>query len=101
MPLLNRMILVPPGGANLPRTNEPLLRPDLAAETFDAHRLLGPYANLQGVRGTAVTILRPSGKAQFGDRMVDVISDGPFIEVGRNVQVIEINGNRVVVREIS
>ena len=100
MPLLNRMILVPPGGATLPRTNEPLLRPDLAAETFASHRLLGPYANLQGVRGIAVTVLRPSGKAQFGDRMVDVISDGPFIEVGRSVQVIEVNGNRVVVREM-
>ncbi len=101
MPLLNRMVLVPPGGANLPRTNEPLLRPDLASEKFAAHRLLGPYANLQGERGTAVTILRPSGKAQFGDRMVDCISDGPFIEMGRPVQVIEVNGNRVVVREMT
>ncbi len=101
MPLLNRMVLVPPGGAPFPRTNEPLLRPDLAAEAFASHRLLGPYADLQGVRGHAVTILRPSGKAQFGDRMVDVISDGPFIEVGRAVQVIEVNGNRVVVREMA
>ena len=101
MPLLTRMVLVPPGGAALPRTNEPLLRPDLAAEAFASHRLLGPYAYLQGERGVAITILRPSGKAQFGDRMVDVISDGPFIESGRAVQVIEVNGNRVVVREMA
>lgn len=101
MPLLNRMILVPPGGASLPRMNEPQLRPDLAAATFSSHRFLSPYANLQGERGTAITILRPSGKAQFGDQLVDVISDGPFIEMGRPVQVIEVNGNRVVVRELA
>ena len=101
MPFLSRLVLVPPGGVTVPRTNEPLLRPDLAPPSFASHRVLGPYASLQGERGTAVTILRPSGKAQFGDRLVDVISDGPFIEVGRTVQVIEVNGNRVVVRELA
>ena len=101
MPLLNHMVLVPPGGASTSRTNEPQLRPDLAAGSQSSHRVLSPYETLIGERGTALTILRPSGKAQFGDRLVDVISDGPFIESGRVIRVIEVNGNRVVVRELA
>lgn len=101
MPLLNRMVLVPPGAQSLNKMNEPQLRPDLAATVGMNDSLLGPFAWLQGERGTTLTILRPSGKAQFGDRLVDVISDGPYIESGKHVQVIEVNGNRVVVREVA
>jgi membrane-bound ClpP family serine protease len=31
---------------------------------------------------------------------VDVVSDGSFVDKGRRVQVVEISGNRVVVREM-
>ena len=40
------------------------------------------------------------GKAQLGDEFVDVISDGPFISVGRTIEVVEVSGNRVIVREV-
>jgi NfeD-like C-terminal, partner-binding len=56
-------------------------------------------ARLLGEIGVAVTTLRPSGKAQFGDDFLDVIAD-TFIEPGRRVQVIEIEGYRIVVKEI-
>lgn len=101
MPLLNRMVLVPPGAPSINRMNEPQLRPDLAASVGLHESLLGPYAWLLGEQGTSITILRPSGKAQFGERLIDVISDGPYIEAGKSLQVIEVNGNRVVVREIA
>ncbi len=101
MPLLNRMVLIPPGAPPLSKLNEPQLRPDLVASGGYSNSQIGPYAWLQGERGATLTILRPSGKAQFGDRLVDVISDGPYIESGKQVQVIEVNGNRVVVRELS
>lgn len=100
MPLLNRFVLVAPGGPAAANPNSPQLRPDLMGSGFSAHPKLSPHAELHGERGLTLTILRPSGKAQFGDRLVDVVSDGPFIESGRNVQVIEVNGNRVVVREV-
>jgi hypothetical protein len=29
-----------------------------------------------GMRGTAVTVLRPSGKARFADHLVDVVTEG-------------------------
>jgi membrane-bound ClpP family serine protease len=32
---------------------------------------------------------------------VDVISDGTFIDRGKPVRVVQISGNRVVVREVS
>ncbi|MDB5387155.1 MAG: signal peptide peptidase SppA, type [Planctomycetaceae bacterium] len=100
MPLLNRMVLVPPGGATPGASGVPLLRPELATAAEGMHHILNPNASLIGETGNTVSILRPSGKAQFGDRMVDVVSEGPFIDPGKPIQVIEVNGNRVVVREV-
>jgi membrane-bound serine protease (ClpP class) len=44
--------------------------------------------------------LRPAGIARFGDAFVDVISEGSYVAEGTRVQVIEIEGNRVVVKEV-
>lgn len=51
-----------------------------------------------GVTGTTLTPLRPSGIALFGGRRLDVISDGQFIDVGREVVVVRDEGHRVLVR---
>src|SRR5438874_3004197 len=37
------------------------------------------FALTPGARGTAITILRPSGKARFADQVVDVVTEGEFI----------------------
>jgi len=50
-----------------------------------------------GTEGVARTMLRPSGKAEFGARLVDVVSRGDFIEAGAPVRVILVEGARVVV----
>lgn len=50
-----------------------------------------------GDKGIAQTFLRPAGKATFDSKSLDVVSDGKFIEEGKRVVVIEINGNRIVV----
>lgn len=50
--------------------------------------------------GVAESPLRPAGKVIFGEAYVDVVTDGSFIDKGRQVRVIEISGNRVVVREV-
>lgn len=50
-----------------------------------------------GAIGTAQTYLRPSGTAQFGEELVDVVTQGEFIQAGSSVRVIEIEGVRVVV----
>ena len=48
--------------------------------------------------GEVISTLRPTGKAGFGDRIVDVVAEGAFLEKGTKVQIIEIHGNKVVVK---
>jgi len=51
-----------------------------------------------GMQGTAVTVLRPSGKARFADHVVDVVTGGEFIASQTPVTVIQTDGMRVVVK---
>ena len=51
-----------------------------------------------GDTGQVVLTLRPTGKARFGDAMVDVVAEAEFIDKGSKVEIIEIHGNRVVVK---
>ena len=55
-------------------------------------------ALLTGRRGKAITSLRPAGKAEFEGEVLVVETDGEFIEPGSQVEVIEVSGNRIVVR---
>jgi len=54
--------------------------------------------DLMGREGTAVGDLRPSGTAMFGDQRVDVVTEGDYVIKGSTIKVIEVRGNRVVVR---
>lgn len=59
------------------------------------------YAGLVDRRGRTLTPLRPSGIVRIGDAEIDVVTQGEYVDVGREVRVIEVEGGRVVVREIS
>jgi membrane-bound serine protease (ClpP class) len=48
--------------------------------------------------GEVVSTLRPTGKAEFGDAVVDVVAEAEFLDRGTKVEIIEIHGNRVVVK---
>ena len=52
----------------------------------------------EGDKGTALTQLRPAGKAKFGEKTVDVVSEGEFIEVGTKIVVISVVGNKITVK---
>jgi len=54
-----------------------------------------------GMRGRALTILRPSGKAEFEEHVVDVVTEGEFIAPQTPVAVISTDGMRVVVRGVN
>ena len=56
--------------------------------------------NLLGQTGEVLTTLRPAGRAQFGERVVDVVSEGGYIERGQQVEVLKVAGNRVVVQPV-
>jgi membrane-bound serine protease (ClpP class) len=44
--------------------------------------------------GLADSVLRPAGRARFGRNIVDVVSDGSFIERGVQIRVTEIEESR-------
>ena len=77
----------------------------------------GPYldATLQGARdrsdqlgsvrvgaeGRALSFLRPAGKADIDGELLDVISEGEFIEKDAAIRVVDIRGNRILVTKRS
>lgn len=85
-PYLNRLILKPPEDEQLDSLRE--------------RESLVHWDHLRGKRGVTATQLTPSGKARFGDDVIDVISDGQMLPVGTHVYVSEVSGNRVVVQPI-
>ncbi len=50
--------------------------------------------------GVATSPLRPAGKARFGDQLLDVITEGSFVEKGQQIRIVSIQGNRVTVCEV-
>ena len=52
-----------------------------------------------GKKGVAITTLRPSGKAEFGEEVLNVETEGEFVEQGSEVEVIEVSANRIIVRK--
>lgn len=54
-----------------------------------------------GKRGTTVSPLRPAGIAEFDGERVDVVSEGVFIDAGETIDVLRVDGNRIVVRHAS
>lgn len=59
--------------------------------------LVADFRHLLGKRGTTTTQLTPSGKARFGDDIIDVISDGEAVPQDADVLVADVRGNRVLV----
>jgi len=73
-----------------------------AAVPFDPAKakLVGDRSDLIGRRGRALSDLRPAGVARFGDERVDVVSDGDYVAAGSTIDVLRVEGVRVVVRAV-
>ncbi len=54
-----------------------------------------------GMRGTAITMLRPSGKGRFENHVVDVVTEGEFISPETPISVVQTDGMRVVVKALA
>lgn len=50
--------------------------------------------------GVALTTLRPSGTASINGTRVDVISEGEMVAKNTRIKVIDVKGNRIVVRPV-
>ncbi len=53
-----------------------------------------------GKQGRAASVLRPAGIADFDHERVDVVADGVLIEAGERIEVMRVDGNRIVVRRV-
>jgi membrane-bound serine protease (ClpP class) len=58
-------------------------------------------ASLRGQVGVTTSPLRPGGKAQFGDQILDVISQGDMVPKGARVRVIGYSGTQAIVEVLS
>ena len=73
----------------------PYLATTLAQSHADSSEVKGVRV---GDAGTARSYLRPSGKVEIGTRVIDVVSEGEFLEQGTPVVVADIQGNRIIVK---
>jgi len=72
---------------------------------FVSHRVVGNIdaekPELLHKTGVAHTALRPSGTALIHGKRVDVVTEGPFVERGAPIKVVDVEGMRVVVRPLN
>jgi len=53
-----------------------------------------------GQTGVAQTTLRPAGKALIGSALLDVVTDGQFLDRGTPIRVLSVAGDRIVVEPV-
>ena len=77
---------------SLPFLNRILLKPPSASDVTSA--ALPEEADLVEVGDIGITdsLLRPAGKARFGEEVIDVVSDSNLIDPGTQVRVVKIQG---------
>ena len=88
-------------GRLLPRSerfSHLVLAPSMTAET--GYTSAESHVEWVGRTGIAITGLRPSGTAEIDDNRIDVVTSGEYIEKGSAIEVMEVKGSRVRVREV-
>ncbi len=85
---------------HLPIFNRLILKANLGGAVVTCAAAAGAESveALLGQTGVTTTKLRPGGAARFGDKLVDVVSDGEFLDAGTPVKIVTASGNRIVVR---
>lgn len=53
-----------------------------------------------GKEGITLTVLRPSGSAEFDGVKLDVVSEGEYIPKNTKVKITEVSGRRIVVKPV-
>lgn len=92
IPFFNRLILKPePWDAS--ETTDPAAKPPM--EGYES------LSFLIGETGRTTSPLRPTGKARFGNLLIDVTADNFYIEPDSLIEVVDVQGNRVTVKKWS
>ncbi len=85
-PFLGQIVLHPPSGDE--------------AEAIRYSETLAHFEALAGMRGKTTTPLMPGGKARFGKELLDVMTDGEFVDRDAAVEIVDVRGSWVVVRAV-
>jgi membrane-bound serine protease (ClpP class) len=91
LPLFNRLILKPEPWTPV-EGDETAPRP--VVEGYES------LSFLIGETGRSTTPLRPTGKARFGNLQIDVMASGSFVEPDTLVEVVDVQGARVIVKQV-
>jgi membrane-bound serine protease (ClpP class) len=92
IPLLNRLVLKPEPWTGL-EPADPLAKPPL--EGYES------LTFLVGETGRTTSPLRPTGKARFGNLLIDVTADSYYVEPDSLVEVVEVQGTKVIVKQMT
>ncbi len=65
------------------------------SETIDV-----AHSNLIGKKGVTTTPLRPAGHIEIDEKTYDVVTQGDFVEKGQIVEIVNVDGNRIIVAQI-
>lgn len=88
-------------GKYLPRSerfSRLVLQPDLGSDM--GYTSAESHLEYLGNTGVAVTPLRPSGVIEVDGKRIDVVTSGEYIENGKSVEVVAVNGAVVRVKEL-
>ena len=77
-----------------------LTSPDVQKKE-DGYTTTFGWEKLVNESGVADTDLHPSGWVKVADDRLFVVSEGEFVEKGKSVQILKVDGNRIVVRELT
>ncbi|MBU7216773.1 serine protease [Staphylococcus gallinarum] len=96
--IIEWVVLVKIFKRNIPFLEKVVLKDSTNAEAgYTSHE---DRSYLVGQTATTSTDLRPAGIITYNNERIDAVSDGSFILRNKQVKILEVEGTRVVVREI-
>ncbi|MBQ3726928.1 MAG: hypothetical protein IJR52_01400 [Selenomonadaceae bacterium] len=73
---------------------------DERQQNRDGYTSVTDKSKFLGAIGVCVTDLRPAGTVTVEGEPLDVVTEGGFVKVGDKVKVINVDGSRILVRQI-
>ena len=58
------------------------------------------FSSHDRLKGVALTLLRPAGKAKINGEKVDVVTEGGYVRKNEKAKVVLVSGKKIVVRKI-
>ena len=80
-------------------SKSPLIHSDTESNE-DGYRSIQDLAVFMDKEGTATSVLRPTGIADFEGVRLNVSSEGDFIPAGTKVRIVKVEGAKILVRAI-